>query len=57
VAIKSVELNRVYMPIIPAFRRLREEDHKFKANLGYIVRFCFKKRARQRQTNPYSIAP
>jgi hypothetical protein len=24
------------MPIIPALRRLRQEDHKFKANLGYI---------------------
>jgi hypothetical protein len=25
------------MPIIPAPRRLRQKDHKFKASLGYIV--------------------
>jgi hypothetical protein len=25
--------------IIPAFRSLREEDHKFKDSLGYIVSF------------------
>jgi hypothetical protein len=23
------------MPIIPAFRRLKQEDHKLKVNLGY----------------------
>jgi hypothetical protein len=26
------------IPIIPALRRLRQEDLKFKARLGYIVR-------------------
>jgi hypothetical protein len=25
------------MPIIPALRKLRYEDHKFEASLGYIV--------------------
>jgi hypothetical protein len=25
------------MPIIPALRRLRQEDHKFEATIGYIV--------------------
>jgi hypothetical protein len=25
------------MPITPAFRRQRQEDHEFKARLGYIV--------------------
>jgi hypothetical protein len=25
----------------PALRRLRQEDHKFKASMGYIVRPCF----------------
>jgi hypothetical protein len=28
-------------PVIPAFGRLRLEDHKFKASLGYIVRPYF----------------
>lgn len=25
------------MPAIPAFQRLRQEDHKFKDNLGYYI--------------------
>jgi hypothetical protein len=29
-------------PGIPALRRLSQEDFKFKANLGYIVRWCLK---------------
>jgi hypothetical protein len=24
------------MPVIPALRRLRQEDHEFQASLGYI---------------------
>jgi hypothetical protein len=28
------------MAIIPAFRRLRQEDCKFEASLGYTVRPC-----------------
>jgi hypothetical protein len=31
------------MPIIPAHRRLRQEDHEFKVSLDYIVRPCLKK--------------
>jgi hypothetical protein len=27
-----------YTPVIPALGRLRQEDLKFKVNLGYIVR-------------------
>jgi hypothetical protein len=30
------------MPAIPALGKLKHEDHKFKANLGYIVRLCLK---------------
>jgi hypothetical protein len=29
-----------YTPIIPALRRLRQEDHKFKARQGYMVTPC-----------------
>jgi hypothetical protein len=32
------------MPVIPALKRLRYEDHEFKASLGYIVKHCLKKR-------------
>jgi hypothetical protein len=27
-----------YMPVISTLRRLRQEDHKFKANLSYMAR-------------------
>jgi hypothetical protein len=30
--------------VIPIRRRLRQEDHKFKASLGYIVSSCSKKK-------------
>jgi hypothetical protein len=34
----------VYTPVIQAVKRLRQKDHEFKANMGYIVRPCLKKR-------------
>jgi hypothetical protein len=33
-----------YIPVIPAIRRLRWENPKFKPSLGYIVRPCLKKK-------------
>jgi hypothetical protein len=30
-------------PVSPALRRLKQEDHKFKATLDYIVRPCLRK--------------
>lgn len=35
---------REYAPVIPAFRKLRLQDHKFKAGLGNTERACLKKK-------------
>jgi hypothetical protein len=39
IVIKSEILSKVwwYMPITPVHGRLRQEDFKFEANMGYIV--------------------
>jgi hypothetical protein len=34
----------LHTPVIPAIKRLRQEDLKFKANLSYIGRPCLKKK-------------
>ena len=31
-----------HMPVIPVLGRLKQEDHRFKANLSNLVRHCFK---------------
>jgi hypothetical protein len=35
------------MPIIPALKRLRQENHEFKASLGYTARFVSKTKTKQ----------
>jgi hypothetical protein len=36
------------MPVIPAFRRQRQENQEFKANLGYIAKPYFKNQKQKR---------
>jgi hypothetical protein len=42
------------MPVIPALRRLRQEDCKFKVSLAYIVRPCLKKLV-QKNTGKFGL--
>jgi hypothetical protein len=45
-----------YMPVIPALRNWRQEDHKFETSLGYIVRPCLKKKKKKStKTGPSSL--
>lgn len=36
------------MPILLALRRLKEENSKFRASLGYTVRLCLKETHRKK---------
>lgn len=31
------------MPVIPAFKRLNQEDREFRVHLGYLTRLCIGK--------------
>jgi hypothetical protein len=44
------------MSVIPALGRLRQGAHKFKTNLGYIVRPCLKKKKKKQMTKTYCAA-
>jgi hypothetical protein len=39
-----------HTPKIPAFRRLRQEDHEFKTSLGYTARPCLKNKVKCKPT-------
>jgi hypothetical protein len=40
-----------HTPVFTAVRKLRQEDHKFQASLGYIVRPYLKKSKKQTTIN------
>jgi hypothetical protein len=42
------------MPIIPALRKLMQEDREFEASLGYMKRLCVKRNQPNKQ-NPKQI--
>jgi hypothetical protein len=35
------------MPVVPALRRLRQEDHEFEASLGSLARSCLKTKTKR----------
>jgi hypothetical protein len=40
----------VAQPVIPALGRLRQEDHEFQTNLGYITRPYPKKKEKRKKS-------
>jgi hypothetical protein len=44
--VRNVYINQVqgHTPVIPALRRLRQEDLEFKVSLGYAGRHCLRKK-------------
>lgn len=43
-------LGMVVIPVILAYRRLRQEDHEFPDNLSYIARLCLKNKNKTTHT-------
>jgi hypothetical protein len=43
------KLGVVHTLAIPAFQRLRQEEHEFQASLGYVVKLCLKKTKKKNQ--------
>jgi hypothetical protein len=43
-----------FIPVMPAFGKLKQEDCKFVASLGYIVRLYLKKQQRKPNPSPNS---
>jgi hypothetical protein len=48
---KALKLCVVVQTVIPALRRLRQEGHKFEANLGYKAKPCLKE-TKMSQSSP-----
>jgi hypothetical protein len=43
----------VLTPVIPALRRLKQEDVEFEARLGYMVRCCLKRKGREKKRSRF----
>lgn len=44
------------MPTISALGSLREEDHKFKTSLGYIIRYCLKEQKKKKKKDTLTFS-
>jgi hypothetical protein len=45
-----------HMPVIPALRRLRQEDCTVRASLGCILRHCLKNKTKQNKNQQPTVA-
>jgi hypothetical protein len=44
------------VPVIPALRRRRQEDHEFKVSMGYIGRTCLKKKNLKKKVTEFGMS-